>query len=154
MTQYTMSQTKPTRGNKPHQNHTSWLGEADDNDNNDGACKPHSWEGERSCPSPGMTQLSSSPGGRRRLQPWAGWELRHPLRAPDMSDSQFSEPHFRHRIHSYLCYLRLRAWGHSNFMLSVRQQSLFIVKSWFHIRSQAFQLRLNSEWFLKIKDNL
>ena len=36
--------------------------------------------------------------------------------------------HLLRRIHSYFCYLGIRAQSHSNFMLSVKQQSLSLIK--------------------------
>lgn len=86
---------------------------------------PSRW---RECsPTPGISQLPQL-SYRWREEKASAAKGRvvqaYPSLTRAMNDLQFSESHFLHRIHFYLCYLGLRAQGHSNFMLSVKQQSL------------------------------
>lgn len=150
---YTVHTWATAHGKKRDWNHTSQLGLANDNKNN--GCKPHSQRMKGEMPSPRKSHSSSTaataqwaPTAQGRAAP------KHPSSATAICDLQFSNSHFLHRIHSSLCFSGPGAQGHSDFMPSVKQKSLSSHSKdnfQFYIFSQAFQLWLNREWFLKIK---
>lgn len=104
----------------------------------------------------GVAQPQGKPAATAGWAPTAQGRVAptHPSAAGAMSDLQSPNSHFLHRIHSYLCFSGPGAQGHSDFTPSFKQKSLSSQSKGncqLHIQSQAFQLRLNRHWFLKIK---